>query len=107
MRVGTAPLWVNASPTTDAVSAHLQTDLVCFIGVSSSRVIPGLGMQPGPGRKPRLTEQERSKILVLIKQPPPGRSERRAAEQAVPVAARIARACGGSIVSVTAQIFWF
>src|SRR5258706_10434095 len=29
-------------------------------------------MQPGSGRKPRLTEQERSAILALVKRPPPG-----------------------------------
>lgn len=38
--------------------------------------IEGLGMRAGSGRKPRLTEQERSKILGLVKQPPPGRLER-------------------------------
>ena len=34
--------------------------------------IVGLGMRPGSGRKPRLTEQERSRILALAKQEPPG-----------------------------------
>jgi transposase len=34
--------------------------------------IAGLGMRPGSGRKPRLTEQERSRILALAKQEPPG-----------------------------------
>jgi transposase len=38
--------------------------------------VNGLGMREGAGRKPRLTEQERSRILVLAKQPPPGRLER-------------------------------
>src|SRR5258707_9889878 len=38
--------------------------------------VAGLGMRPGSGRKPRLTEQERSRILGLVKQPPPGRLER-------------------------------
>jgi transposase len=38
--------------------------------------IEGLGMREGSGRKPRLTEQERSQILGLVKQPPPGRLER-------------------------------
>jgi hypothetical protein len=38
--------------------------------------VDGLGMREGAGRKPRLTEQERSKILGLVKQPPPGRLER-------------------------------
>lgn len=34
--------------------------------------IAGLGMRSGSGRKPRLTEQERSRILALAKQEPPG-----------------------------------
>ncbi len=42
--------------------------------------IEGLGMQAGSGSKPRLTEQERSCILALVKQPPPGRLERQADE---------------------------
>lgn len=33
----------------------------------------GLGMQPGAGRKPRLTQLERSTILALVKLPPPGK----------------------------------
>src|SRR5260370_17891393 len=32
----------------------------------------GLGMQPGAGRKPRLTQRERRTILALVKRPPPG-----------------------------------
>jgi transposase len=35
----------------------------------------GLGMRPGSGRKSRLTEQERSRILTLAKQEPPGHLE--------------------------------
>jgi transposase len=42
--------------------------------------ISGLGMRSGSGRKPRVTEYERSRILALVKQPPPGRLERRAEE---------------------------
>ncbi len=42
--------------------------------------ISGLGMQSGSGRKPCLTERERSRILALVKQLPPGRLERRADE---------------------------
>src|SRR5262249_9826507 len=34
--------------------------------------IEGLGDRPGPGRKPRLTEAERSQIIALAKGPPPG-----------------------------------
>ena len=45
--------------------------------------ISGLGMREGAGRNPRLTERERSRILALVKQPPPGRLERRADETMV------------------------
>ena len=34
--------------------------------------IDGLGDRPGQGRKPRLTEAERSQIIALAKGPPPG-----------------------------------
>ncbi len=39
----------------------------------NERGLEGLGMQPGSGRKPRLTELERSTILALVKLPPPGK----------------------------------
>jgi transposase len=35
--------------------------------------IDGLGDRPGPGRRPRLTEAERSRIIALVKTAPPGR----------------------------------
>jgi transposase len=35
--------------------------------------IDGLGDRPGAGRKPRITEQERSKIIALVSKEPPGR----------------------------------
>ena len=38
--------------------------------------IDGLGDLPGGGRKPRLTEAERSQVLALAATPPPGRLER-------------------------------
>jgi len=40
--------------------------------------VAGLGMRPGSGCKPRLTEQERSRILALVKQAPPGHLETQA-----------------------------
>ena len=40
--------------------------------------IAGLGMRPGSGRKSRLTEQERSRILALARQEPPGHLSARA-----------------------------
>jgi transposase len=33
----------------------------------------GLGIPPGAGRKPRLTQRERSTVLALVKRPPPGK----------------------------------
>jgi transposase len=42
--------------------------------------ISGLGMREGAGRKPRLTEWERSRILALVKKPPPGGLERQTSE---------------------------
>ena len=36
--------------------------------------VDGLGDRPGPGRKPRLTEEERSRIIALARGPPPARS---------------------------------
>lgn len=39
----------------------------------NERGVEGLGMKPGSGRKPRLTEQERGVILALVKLPPPGK----------------------------------
>jgi transposase len=35
--------------------------------------LDGLGMLPGSGRKPRLTQLERSTILALVMLPPPGK----------------------------------
>jgi transposase len=40
--------------------------------------VAGLGMRPGSGRKPRLTQREYSRILVLVKQAPPGHLETQA-----------------------------
>ena len=39
----------------------------------NARGLDGLGIKPGAGRKPRLTEQERSTILALVTLPPPGK----------------------------------
>jgi len=40
----------------------------------NERGLDGLGMKPGSGRPPRLTERERSTILALVKLPPPGKA---------------------------------
>jgi transposase len=39
----------------------------------NDRGLDGVGMLPGSGRKPRLTQLERSMILALVKLPPPGK----------------------------------
>lgn len=39
----------------------------------NARGLDGLGIQPGSGRKPRLTQIERSTILALVTLPPPGK----------------------------------
>ena len=38
--------------------------------------VAGLGDRPGPGRKPRLTEQERGRIIALAQADPPGKPVR-------------------------------
>jgi transposase len=56
----------------DVLGCHPQTvreRLQAF----NDRGFDGLGMKPGGGRKPRLTEQERSTILYLVQLPPPGK----------------------------------
>ncbi|MBB4938350.1 transposase [Streptosporangium album] len=35
--------------------------------------IDGLGDRPGPGRRPRITQAERSQLIALVKTTPPGR----------------------------------
>jgi transposase len=35
--------------------------------------IDGLGDRPGPGRRPRITQSERSRIIALVKTTPPGK----------------------------------
>jgi len=39
--------------------------------------LAGFGDRPGAGRKPRLTQAERSKIIALVASPPPGKPVRR------------------------------
>jgi transposase len=38
--------------------------------------LDGLGDRPGAGRKPRITEQERGRIIGLARSTPPGRAQR-------------------------------
>ena len=71
--------WSWAGGTTTRIAAELRCHpqtvrerLVRF----NAEGVDGLGDLPGGGRKPRLTEAERSQVLALAATPPPGRLER-------------------------------
>jgi transposase len=53
------------------LGCHPQTVRERIVRFNAER-IDGLGDRPGAGRKPRLTEAERSRIIALAKGPPPG-----------------------------------
>jgi transposase len=78
--------WEGARTTAIAgeVGCHPQTvreRLVRF----NAEGLDGLGDRPGAGRKPRLTETERSTVIALVATPPPGRLRRNGGgEQAAP-----------------------
>jgi len=65
--------WVGKTPNEIAAElvCHPQTVRIHLKRFNAEGIV-GLGMRPGSGRKPRLTEQERSRILALAKQEPPG-----------------------------------
>lgn len=69
--------WAGRTPNEIAaeLNCHPQTVRI-HVTRFNAEGISGLGMREGAGRKPRLTEQERSRILALVKQPPPGKLER-------------------------------
>jgi transposase len=54
------------------VACHPQTVRERFRAFNE-RGLDGLGMKPGSGRKPRLTEAQRSAVIALVASPPPGR----------------------------------
>ena len=56
----------------EELACHPQTVRERFHAFDE-RGLDGLGMQPGSGRKPRLTEAERSAVIALVGSPPPGR----------------------------------
>jgi transposase len=58
-----------------ALRCHPQTVRERLVRFTAAGV-DGLGDLPGGGRKPRLTEAERSQVLALAATPPPGRLER-------------------------------
>jgi transposase len=68
--------WAGKTPNEIAskLDCHPQTVRI-HLARFNVQGVDGLGMRAGSGRKPRLTEQERSMILGLVKQPPPGRLE--------------------------------
>ena len=75
---GTHAWWWKAgrvrTPDQIAVELHCHPQTVrMHVARFNQRGIDGLGVQSGSGRKPRLTEAERSVIVALPSQPPPGR----------------------------------
>jgi hypothetical protein len=73
--------WAGKTPEELAATLHFHPKTVRIHLVRfNAEGISGLGMRQGAGRKPRLTERERSRILALVKLPPLGQLERRADE---------------------------
>lgn len=56
----------------EELDCHAQTVRERFHAFND-RGLDGLGMKPGSGRRPRLTEAERSAVIALVGNPPPGR----------------------------------
>jgi transposase len=54
------------------LGCHPQTVRERFCAFNE-RGLDGLGMKPGSGRTPRLSEAERSAVIALVASPPPGR----------------------------------
>jgi transposase len=71
--------WAGKMPNEIAaeLGCHPQTVRI-HLARFNAEGVAGLGMRPGSGRKARLTEQERSRILALAKQAPPGHLETQA-----------------------------
>ena len=71
--------WAGKTPNEIAaqLACHPQTVRI-HLARFNAEGITGLGMRAGSGHKPRLTEQERSRILALVKQAPPGHLETQA-----------------------------
>src|SRR5256714_2260670 len=71
--------WAGKTPNEIAaeLGCHPQTVRI-HLKRFNAEGVAGLGMRGGSGRKPRLTEPERSRILSLVKQAPPGHLETQA-----------------------------
>jgi len=66
--------WEGARTARIAAELHCHAQTVRErFRAFNERGLDGLGLRPGGGRKPRLTEVERSTILALVKRPPPGK----------------------------------
>ena len=66
--------WAGKTPDQIAQEMHCHPQTVrLHVERFNQQGIDGLGVQPGSGRKSRLTEAERSVIVALPSQPPPGR----------------------------------
>jgi transposase len=66
--------WAGKTPDQIAAELHCHPQSVrLHVARFNHQGIEGLGVQPGSGRKPRLREAERSVLVALPSQPPPGR----------------------------------
>jgi len=59
----------------DELRCHPQTVRERVLRFNAEGV-DGLGDRPGPGRRPRLTEAERSTVVALARSAPPGQAQR-------------------------------
>jgi transposase len=63
--------WRTSAIATD-LGGHMQT-VRERLHAAGERGLDGLGIKPGGGRKPRITQAERSAVIALVASPPPGR----------------------------------
>src|SRR5258708_36370456 len=62
----------RTSAIATTLGCHMQT-VRERVQAFNARGLDGLGIKPGGGRTPRLTEAERSAVIALVASPPPGR----------------------------------
>lgn len=66
--------WGGQRTSAIARALHCQPQTVRErLHAFNERGLHGLGMRPGSGRKPRLSEAERSALIALARTPPPGK----------------------------------
>ncbi len=66
--------WAGQRTTQIASAMHCHPQTVRErLQAFNERGLEGLGIHPGAGRPPRLTQEERSRILDLVRHPPPGK----------------------------------